>query len=164
MRRWLPTLVLPLLLLACRGNQPAGTPLFRGLESGLSMEEVQASLHVGADQWQPVDEYHPPRGRDTGLRLQRVELRSFAQGDLEGRLVLTFFNDRLLRTRFHPADFARFKRLMAEKESLELVPGRKLALEPATEVRVARDHEGGTYVVWEDTELQAQWNAVTRRR
>lgn len=157
-------LVLSLLLLACRGSQPAGTPLFRGLESGLSMEEVQAALHVAADQWQPVDEYNPPRGRGTGLRMQRVELRHFAQGDAEGRLVLNFFNDRLLRTRFHPTDFARYRKAMAEKENLDLAPGTKANLEPATEVRVLRDHEGGSYVVWEDTELQAQLNAVTRRR
>lgn len=152
-----------LLLLACRGDQPAGTPLFRGLESGLSMEEVQQALHVPADQWHPVDEYNPPRGRGTGLRMQRVELRHFSQGDLEGRLVLNFFNDRLLRTRFHPVDFNRFRRSVAEKESLDLAPGKKANLEPATEVRVQKDHEGGTYVVWEDQELQAQWNAVTRR-
>lgn len=153
-----------LLLLACRGSQGAGTPLFHGLESGQSMEEVQQLLHVGTDQWQPVDEYNPPRGRGTGLRMQRVELRHFHQGEAEGRLVLNFFNDRLLRTRFHPSDFNRFKRMMAERESLDLTAGLKLTLEPATELRVQRDNEGGTYVVWEDSELQAQWNAVTRRR
>ncbi len=163
MHRVLASLAL-LLLLACRGSQSAGTPLFHGLESGQSMEEVQQQLHLGADQWLPVDEYNPPRGRGTGLRMQRVELRHFHQGDLDGRLVLNFFNDRLLRTRFHPSDFNRFKRLMAERESLDLTAGLKLALEPATELRVQRDHEGSTYVVWEDRELQAQWNAVTRRR
>jgi hypothetical protein len=163
MNRWLLSPLL-LLLLACRGEQTAGTPLFKGLESGLSMEEVQQALHVPAEQWQPVDEYHPPRGRAGGLRMQRVELRHFSQGDFDGRLVLNFFNDRLLRTRFHPTDFNRFKRLMAERESLDLSVGKKAALEPATEIRVQRDQEGGSYVVWEDTELQAQWNAVTRRR
>jgi hypothetical protein len=127
------------------------------------MEEVQQALHLGADQWQPVDEYNPPRGRGTGLRMQRVELRHFSQGDLEGRLVLNFFNDRLLRTRFHPSDFSRFKRLLAEKEGLDLIPGKKITMEPATEIRVQRDQEGSSYVVWEDTELQAQWNAVTKR-
>lgn len=162
MRRWFLS-CLVLLLLACRGSQPAGTPLFKGLESGLSMEEVQQALHVPSEQWQPIDEYNPPRGRAVGLRMQRVELRHFAQGDFEGRLVLNFFNDRLLRTRFHPVDFNRFKRIMAEKESLDLGPGKKAALEPATEIRVLRDHEGGTYVIWEDAELQAQWDAVTRR-
>ena len=163
MKRWLPPF-LALMLLACRGDQPAGTPLFKGLESGLSMEEVQQALHIPSDQWQPVDEYNPPRGRAGGLRMQRVEIRHFSQEDLDGRLVMNFFNDRLLRTRFHPTDFTRFRRAMAEKESLDLAVGKKAALEPATEIRVQRDHEGGTYVIWEDTELQAQWNAVTRRR
>ena len=163
MKRWLPSL-LALLLLACRGDQSAGTPLFKGLASGLSMEEVQEALRVPADQWQPVDEYNPPRGRAVGLRMQRVEIRHFSQGDFDGRLVLNFFNDRLLRTRFHPTDFNRFKRVMAEREALDLAVGKKAALEPATEIRVQRDHDGGTYVVWEDTELQEQWNAVTRRR
>ncbi len=163
MTRWLFSLLALAALLACRGNLPAGTPLFRGLESGLSQEEVQQVLHLPADQWQPVDEYHPPRGRGTGLRMQRVEIRHYAQGDVEGRLVLNFFNDRLLRTRFHPTDFARFKRVMAEKDDLDLKVGNKISLEPATEVRVQRDHDGGTYVVWEDTDLQAQWNAVTKR-
>jgi hypothetical protein len=162
MKRWLPAFLV-FVLLACRGNQPAGTPLFRGLESGLSMEEAQQELHIPSDQWQPIDEYNPPRGRTVGLRMQRVEVRHFSQGELEGRLVLNFFNDRLLRTRFHPVEFNRFKRVMAERENLDLVPGKKLGLEPATEIRVQRDHEGGTYVVWEDTELQAQWNAVTKR-
>jgi len=153
-----------LLLLACRGSQSAGTPLFPGLESGASMEEVQQQLRIGTDQWHPVDEYNPPRGRGTGLRMQRVELRPFRQGEVEGRLVLNFFNDRLLRTRFHPTDFSRFKRTMAERESLDLAVGLRLTLEPATSLRVQRDQEGATYVVWEDSDLQAQWNAVTRRR
>lgn len=156
----LPALIL---LLACRGSQSAGTPLFRGLESGQSMEEVQSGLKVGAADWQPVDEYNPPRGRGTGLRLQRVELKRISMGEAEGRLVLTFFNDRLLRTRFHPVDFPRYRRAVAEREGLDLAPGGKLSLEPATDVRVLRDHEGATYVVWEDRDLQAQWAAVTKR-
>lgn len=158
-----PVLVL-LLTLACRGTQEVGTPLVHGLRSGMGPEEAQAQLAVPAEQWHLVDDAVPPRGRGTGFRMQRVELRHVQHLGVEGRMVLYFFNDSLFRVRFHPADFPRFQRQLAEKEGLTLAPGTTVEREPATRVKALRDQEGGGYVLWEDTEILALWEAITKRR
>ncbi len=152
------------LLLACRGPQDAGAPLFHGLTSGMGPEQAQAQLAVPPEQWQLVDDYSPPRGRSQNLRVQRVELRHFQHLGVDGRLVLYFFNDSLFRARFHPVDFPRLQRLLAEREGLSLAPGKTLDLESTTRVRALRDQEGGSFVVYEDTEILALWEAITQRR
>lgn len=162
--RILASLILLVLLVACRGTQDPGSPFFHGLQSGQAPEEVQVLLGLASEQWHPVDDPNFARSRSYGLRMQRAEIRHFIHLECEGRLVLYFFNERLLRARFHPSDFQRFQKAMAEREALLLNPGAVLEVDPATQVRVLRDHEGGSYVVWEDRELQAQWEAVSRRR
>lgn len=152
------------LLVACRGTQDSGTPLFHGLTSGMGPPEVQAQLAIPGDQWQLVDDYSPPRGRAQNIRMQRVELRRFQHLGVNGRLVLYFFNDSLFRARFHPADFPRFQRLLAEREGLTLLPGKSVELEPATRIRALRDQDGGGYLLYEDTEILALWEAITKRR
>jgi hypothetical protein len=155
-------LVCLVLLLACRETRDVGTPLFHGLVSGTGAQEAQSQLGIPADQWQLVDEYSPPRGQH--LRVQRVELRHFQHLGVDGRLVLYFFNDSLFRIRFHPVDFPRFQRLLAEREGLSLAPGKGAELEPATQIRVLRDQEGGSYLLYEDKEILALWEAITKRR
>lgn len=159
----LPALAL-VLLLACRGAGETGAPLFHGLTSGMRPEDAQAQLAIPADQWQLVDDYNPPRGRGQNLRMQRVELRHFQHLGADGRLVLYFFNDSLFRARFHPADFPRFQRLLAEREGHTLAPGQSLDLDPTTRLRALRDQEGGGYVLYEDIEILALWEAITQRR
>lgn len=152
------------LLIACGRGQDSGTPLFHGLTSGLGPEDVQTQLAIPADQWQLVDDYNPPRGRGQNIRMQRVELRHFQHLGVEGRLVLYFFNDSLFRARFHPVDFPKFQRLLAEREGLNLAPGKSVDLEPATRIRALRDQEGGSYLLYEDTEILALWEAIPKRR
>ncbi|MBI4912655.1 MAG: hypothetical protein HY823_07950 [Acidobacteria bacterium] len=153
-----------LFLLACRGSLEPGAPFFHGLRSGQAPEEVQGLLGLGPEQWHPVDDALLPRGRTLGFRMVRVEIKTFAHQDCPGRLVLYFFNDRLVRARFHPADFPRFQKVLAEKEDLSLAAGTTLDPEDGLRIRVLRDQAGGSYVVWEDPNLLAQWDALNKRR
>jgi len=159
----LPALAL-ILLLACGRAEDSGTPLFHGLNSGMGPEAVQSQLAVPSEQWQLVDDYHPPRGRSSNIRVQRVELRHFQHLGVDGRLVLYFFNDSLFRARFHPSDFPRLQRLLAEREGLSIAMGKSLDLEAGTRVRALRDQEGGGYLLYEDVEILALWEAITKRR
>jgi hypothetical protein len=158
-----PSLAL-VLLLACGRAQETGAPLFHGLNSGMGPEAVQAQLAIPGEQWQLVDDYNPPRGRSQNIRLQRVELRHFQHLGVDGRLVLYFFNDSLFRARFHPSDFLRLQRLLVEREGLTLAPGKSVEIEPTTRVRALRDQDGGGYLLYEDLEILALWEAITKRR
>lgn len=134
--------------------EKARSPLFPGFESYASREEVLPKLPREVE-IKVVEETSLSRGNATPpYRVYAVSLSPFEHLGQPGKLILTFYNNRLLQTAFYP------ERLDAYVKALR---GSGVAVEFAAELAkdhtviwIGRNFDNKEYVGWADKRLREQ--------
>src|SRR3954471_14813830 len=79
--------------------------LFAKTYSGQSLQAVERQLHLRAGDWNVVEDQRSLSGQaEPPSRLYIISKPGYQGYGSEGELVLTFFNDELVGTRFFPTD------------------------------------------------------------
>jgi hypothetical protein len=104
-----------------------------------------------------VIEDRKPLTSDTRPRFQiyTIAVPYFHRG-VQGRLVLHFFNDRLMRTQFYPQDIDAYESALFAQESVNFNDQKESFISPATKVWIGKDEKGAKYVGWVDKNLKAE--------
>jgi hypothetical protein len=97
----------------------------------------------------------PPRLLDgrPPFEVATLIVPSFTHYGLRGRLIVAFFNDRLVDARFFPTDLASYLREFSAREGLDLQPTAGVVRNKHTRIWTSTDSEGSRYVGWEDLRL-----------
>jgi len=131
------------------------TKLINGIESYQSVEEFKTFLARGSFQWEESEDKPSPKGRPP-YNVHVITLKNFSNLGFTGKLVVTFFNNRLMATTFHPLDAVKYVAAVEKKEGVQLSGNKEAKLPPHTRVRVAVDYKNRTYVDWSDIRLDQE--------
>ena len=151
-------LVLVLSSAACsKENKPKPSKLMSPLESYESVNDVQGELKVKADAWEVIED-RKPLVSDTRPLFQTytVALPTYFHRGVQGRLVLHFYNDRLMRTQFYPQDIDAYRSALEREDKLTFDDQQETFIDPATKVWIGKDDKGAKYVGWVDKNLKAE--------
>ncbi|VAW78253.1 hypothetical protein MNBD_GAMMA15-2141 [hydrothermal vent metagenome] len=140
------------------------TELALGLLSYSNFSEIKAVLNLDNSKVIVLDEGNqsedsskrPPFNIHT-IKVKDLEIDGYV-GDLE----LSFFNDRLMYTRFYASDFEGYiSNLQLGRTQLESRDG--ILIKPYTHVWIYTNHQNIRYIGWRDTRLSKQFNEWIKR-
>ena len=153
-------LVLVLASAACSKKDkpdPKPSELMSPLESYQSVKDVQGDLKIKGDAWEVIED-RKPLVSDTRPLFQTytVALPTYFHRGVQGRLVLHFYNDRLMRTQFYPQDMDAYRSALEREDKLTFDDQQETFIDPATKVWVGKDDKGAKYVGWVDKNQKAE--------
>jgi hypothetical protein len=128
--------------------------LLPGFESYESLNEVRAKLPSNAevevieDNSLAKDTSKPP------YRMQAISVAPYRHLERPGRLVITFYNDRLLQTAFYPDRLDEYI-LTLRHAGINLGYGQQL-VNGNTVIWIGTDFDNKQYVAWADKRLREQ--------
>ena len=131
------------------------TKLINGIESYQSIDEFKNFLSRGSFKWEESEDKPSPKGRPP-YNVHVITLKSFSHLGFTGELVVTFFNNRLMATTFHPLDAVKYVAAFEKKEGVQLSGNKEAKLPPHTRVRAAVDYKNRAYVDWSDIRLDQE--------
>ena len=138
--------------------------LFGETYSGQSLQAVERKLNLRAGDWNVVEDQRSLSGQsEPPSRLYIISKPNFRGYGSEGELILTFFNDELVGTRFYPASLDTACAGVEAQQSIGLCSGGDARIEPFTRVWVGKDNAGRRYLGWIDKQRQSvldNWNAA----
>ena len=132
--------------------------------SGQSLQTVQRELKIGGGEWTVVEDQRSlSGGSEPPSRLYIVSKPNYAEYGTSGELVLTFFNDELVGSRYFVPSPASTCAAVEQQQQIALCGGGDAHIEPATRVWIGKDQSGRGYIGWIDKQRQAaldNWNAA----
>lgn len=141
-------------------HRVSSTKLIDAFSSCMSSEECERLLSP-AHKWNVVEDQ---RISPTAIRSQfdvlTVSIDSYTSLGLTGKLVLRFYNNRLISTWFYPSDFKEYTKKLSRQLGVQIIPGLQTTIGRCTELRCVTDHLNEVYVAWEDKRLikeQSEW-------
>jgi hypothetical protein len=138
--------------------------LFDETYSGQSLQAVERKLHLRAGDWTVIEDQRSlSGGSEPPSRLYIISKAGYQGYGSEGELVLTFFNDELVGTRFFPKDLSTACAGVERQQNIGLCSGGDARIEPFTRVWVGKNDSGQRYLGWIDKQRQAaldNWNAA----
>jgi hypothetical protein len=141
--------------------------LFGATYSGQSLQSVERELKLRAGDWNVLEDQRSlSGGSEPPSRLYVISKPAFPEYGSSGELVLTFFNDELVSTRFYPRDVASICDAVEQQQQIALCGAGESRIEPSTRVWIGKDQSGRTYIGWIDKQRQAvidNWNAAHRK-
>jgi len=167
LRRYLVFILIQILLcqiLGCQENyasvsfmkvETERTKLINGIESYQSIEEFKSFLSRGSFKWEESEDKPSPKGRPP-YNVHVITLKNYSHLGFTGELVVTFFNNRLMATTFHPLDAVKYIAAVEKKDGVQLNSNKEADLPPHTHVKVAVDYKKRTYVDWSDSRLDKE--------
>lgn len=84
------------------------------------------------------------------------KVESYEHLGTKGSLILTFFNEQLMSTRFYPADSMLYSKTLSEKYGFDLKTGATNEVPPKTRLQYNIDLNDKYFIEWQDEELQDQ--------
>lgn len=152
-------LVLVLASVACSKKEKSEKPsrLISPLKSYETVKDVQGDLKIKSDAWEVLED-RKPLVSDTRPRFETyvVALPTYFHRGVQGRLVLHFYNDRLMRAQFYPQDLDAYRSALAREDSISFNDQQETFIDPATKVWIGKDDKGKKYVGWVDKNLKAE--------
>jgi len=138
--------------------------LFGKTYSGQSLQAVERQLHLRAGDWNVVEDQRSLSGQaEPPSRLYIISKPGFQAYGTDGDLILTFFNDELVGTRFYGSEISKACAAVESEQSLGLCSGGDAHMEPSTRVWIGKDQSNRSYIGWIDKQRQAvldNWNAA----
>ena len=146
-----------LLVFGCRKKETfEPSRLFAETYSGQSLQAVQRILHLRAGDWNIVEDQRSlSGGSEPPSRLYIISKPDFQQYGSQGDLVLTFFNDELVGTKFYPADVTSACAAVERQQGIGLCSTGDTRIEPFTRVWIGKDNSGHRYIGWIDKQRQS---------
>jgi hypothetical protein len=130
-----------------------GTKLIDGIKSYQSIEEFKRTLILKGYR---EEEFSGENFEHIFL----ITVPEYADLNHSGELVSSFYNNRLLETRFYPDEIDEYIKILAKNQGIEFVSsetgGIEAHVEPYTRIWIAVDYEERKYVGWSDTRLDRQ--------
>lgn len=134
-----------------QGPKPDPTPLFHATMSYSNFEKTKQLL--GLTYWETVEDREPlVSDRRPPFRLLVVRVPNFKDHGFTGDLVLSFYNDRLMKTQFYVAnikDYLNAAGVFLSNDMSGSIP-------PHTRTWMGKDGDGKTYLGMEDQVLKQQ--------
>jgi len=125
------------------------------LYSGQSLEAVERELHLGAGNWQVLEDRRSlPSDPRPPFRIYTISLKNFNEYGQNGDLVLSFFNDQLMTTMFYPVSIGSFRAAVEQHAGISFGSTGATEIAPSTRVWVGKDASGRSYIGWIDKKLQ----------
>ncbi len=151
------------LLLACAPQGP--TELCDGFRSYETPEEARNAIRSlsAPGEWKERTQFTDPADRRPPHQFLTME-GPFRLSGIEGRLTLTFYNDRLMETEFSTARGREF--LTQFKEKVGNAPadaGQEITVGRRTRFRYDVISDGTFRFLWMDPELEDEWREWVRR-
>nr|BAJ07011.1 putative uncharacterized protein [uncultured bacterium] len=94
------------------------------------------------------------KGKGAPYKIDTIELDRYTLEGHEGRLVVSFFNDRLMSCVFFPQDYESMLGMI--NTSIGLVRDSERMISKHTRIRTYKDYRGEEYIAWEDSRLSDQ--------
>jgi hypothetical protein len=160
----LSVLIVALLLgAACKhsedGRNFKPSPLAGKLHSGQSLESVEQALGLSSGDYDVVMDRAPlPSDTRPLYRLLIISEKHASLSGQTGRLVLTFYNNRLMTTQFYPSDMTATRAAVERAQELSLGSG-EAHISPSTRVWIGKDENKQAYIGWIDKSLQREQDA-----
>ncbi len=140
------------------------TTLLGGIESYWGIEYLENHLRKNSLAWElkrgprpGLEDKRPPFIIDT------VTIKNYSHLGFSGEMIVEFFNNRLVGTKFWPQEVDEYVKRLASTEKLNIVSNREVMLSKYTRVWVAVDHLGKKYVGWEDVRLNKEMKTWIKR-
>jgi len=135
------------------------TQLINEIKSYTTMREFMGA-HPQA-QVEPGRDGHPGDRWRSKYEVKEVIITNYSHFGQTGKLVVSFFNDRLMSTIFYPNDMHRY--LSELKINGIEFKADSVDLSAHTLVRVGTDYQGNKYVDWEDKGLAKEMDEWIKR-
>lgn len=133
--------------------------LAAGLKSYMSFKEVSDILELKPGQFVVLDDSKTDRSpRVPPFNIYTVMIPAVDFNGHNGKVILSFFNDRLMETRFYPPELNVFVRDMGWTIDAITAP-KHITVAPFTNVWIDRDHDDLQYIGWIDVRLRKQFDA-----
>lgn len=130
------------------------SPLISGFESYVSLKEVTGKLAKDVAVKVVTDSSRAKNSSQPPYKLHSISLAPFEHLDHQGKLLLTFYNDRLERTDFYPEDIERYIGKL-KNTGLILEYGKEV-IQGNTVIWQGKDPDQIRFVGWADKRLRAQ--------
>ena len=147
-------------LLACGKKssdlpKPEPTPLFKPAMSYWNFEKTRREL--GYSRWDTVEDRQPlVSDRRPPFRLLVIRVPELSSHGVSGRLVLWFFNDRLMRTQYYVPNIKEYLDVAAADQQISLANDMTGGIPPHTRVWVGKEGDGKSYLGMQDEILKQQ--------
>jgi hypothetical protein len=129
-------------------------PLFPGFESYASVKEIKSKLPAEAE-IRVTEETSLAKNRSKPpYRIYSISVSPYAHLEKRGKLVITFYNDRLLQTAFYPEKLDDYVQAL-RRAGIGLASGQELA-NGHTVIWIGTDFDNKHYVGWADKRLREQ--------
>jgi hypothetical protein len=130
------------------------SPLFPGFESYASPEEVKPKLPSDAEIKVVEETSLAKNNSEPPYRTTTLSIAPFTHLDQPGKLLITFYNNRLVQTAFYPESLDEYVKAL-RKSGLEIKFAQELA-KGNTVIWIGLDFDNKHYVGWADKRLREQ--------
>lgn len=138
--------------------------LIDGIESYQSIKDFELFLKNRLLRWEITGESKlSPQDRRPPFSIYEITIRDYSHLDFVGDLKVTFFNNRLMETRFYPLDVEGYIKIFAQEEGFDLHATHGATVPPFTHVSLATDCEQRKYIGWFDNRLDTELNTWIKR-
>jgi len=145
-------------------DRAAPTILIDDIKSYWSVDQFTQYLHQRSQQFEVGKEFGATFDSRPPHLFVEVQVKSYGHYGVEGKLIGTFFNNRLSTILFYPANIDLYLKHLCTEAKLDLVNSSEI-LEPELHRRIwiHPDHTEGRYVGWEDTRLRDEMDLWIKR-
>lgn len=84
------------------------------------------------------------------------KIEKFEHLGTKGNLTISFFNEKMVSTRFYPSDVSGYIDVLSKKYDLDFKTDTTTSIPPKTGLHYYKDLEDKFYIEWQDEELQEQ--------
>jgi hypothetical protein len=138
--------------------------LIDGIESYWSVEDLENHLRRKSVAWEIKRGSRPaPEDKRPPFIVDTVTIKNYSHLGFSGELVVEFFNNRLVGTKFWPQKIDRYVKRLASTEKLDIIGNQEVMVSKYTRIWVAVDHLGRSYVGWEDVRLNNEMEIWIKR-
>lgn len=156
-------LLLLALILACgkkqadQGPAPEPTPLFKPSMSYWNLAQAKQALRFNA--FETIEDREPlVSDKRPVFRLLVIKLPNYPDHGFSGDLVLSFYNDRLMKTQYYVKDMQKYLNAAAAAQQAFLSNDKSGSIAPHTKVWLGKEQDGREYLGMEDEILKQQMN------
>lgn len=145
---------------ACKKKDFQPSKMVGELYSYQSLETVERKLDLKPGDWDVLENRKPlSTDKRPMFRIFTFSKKDFPLLDTPGRkIVMTFYNDRLMTVQFYPYDVSAFKSALSS-DGTTLSAAGDAYIPPSTHVWLGKDDQGQYYVGFMDKVLEAEHNA-----
>jgi hypothetical protein len=155
------SLAISSLLLACGKKQeaevpkPDPTPLFKPAVSYWNFDKAQREFKL--KNWDTLEDRKPlVSDKRPPFRMLIIRVPSYQDHGFTGDLVLTFYNDRLMKTQYYVPKIKEYVTAAGGDQQVSLGNDLSGAIAPHTHVWIGKEADGRTYLGMEDEILKQQ--------